>query len=350
MSGFCKFICMKVILLGLFLLFLQPARAQFDWTAMDQYLLKNQKTLGGNLVALVWKDGKIIYQKELGDFNAKTQLAVATSSQWLTAAMVMSVVEQGKLNLDDPVAKYVPIYNKYLKRYITIRHCLSHTTGIEREGRLINKLIERKKFESLEEEVNLIATKDVSNKPAGEFCYSNHGLSMAARVCEIVTKKSFERLMQEKISRPLKMRGTNFTDERGNSPSPTDGATCTANDYLNFLIMMLNKGSFEGKQILTEASVKEMERSQTINLPVKYAPPSASGFSFGLGAWLAEQDDKGNGSVLTCPGQYGTWPYIDNCRKYAAVLFVKNQQFEERNSLGENFRGIIEDILGPCKN
>lgn len=340
---------MKVIALALFLLILQPAMGQYDLSGLDPFLQRNQKALGGSLVAVVWKDGKVVYQREAGDFTAKTQAPIASSSKWLTAAMVMSVIEQGKLSLDDPVGKYIPIFNTYMKRYVTIRHCLSHTTGIERESRLVTKIMERRKYQSLEEEVNAIAAKEISNNPGVEFFYGGYGLNIAARVCEIVTKKSYERLMQERITRPLKMRATSFADDQGMSPNPSGGAQSTANDYLNFLIMMLNRGSFEGKPVLSEASVKEMERSQMANLPVKYAPPSASGFAYGLGAWIVEQDAQGNSVVMACPGLFGTWPYYDRCRKYVAILFVKNLQTEQRAAIAQEFRGIIEDALGACK-
>ncbi|WP_315816608.1 serine hydrolase domain-containing protein [Paraflavitalea speifideaquila] len=183
--------CPKFSLFLFFLLFLQLAQAQYDFGAVDQLLEKNKKLLGNNVVALVWKDGKLIYQKEIGaDFNGKTQAPIASCSKWITAATIMTLVDQGKISLDDPVSKYIPILDKYMKGYITIRQCLAHTTGIDGKGGLAT-LLQRRKFENLEEEANAIAAKEISNNPGKEFAYGSSGLNLAARVAEIVSKKDF---------------------------------------------------------------------------------------------------------------------------------------------------------------
>ena len=329
---------------------LPSARSQYDLSGLDQLLARNQKLLGNNVVALVYKEGKIIYKKELGtDFTAKIQVPVASCSKWLTAALVMTFVDQGKLDLDDPISKYIPSFNKYMKGYVTLRHCLSHSTGIEKEKGGAGKLLERRKYESLEEEVNTIATKEISNNPGKEFFYGNYGLNIAARVCEIVGKKVFERLIQERITRPLKMRETSFTNDNGSAPNPSGGGRSTANDYMNLLIMILNKGVFEGKIILSEKAILEMQKVQMADLPIKYAPKAAEGFEYGLGEWIQEKDASGKATVVSSPGLFGTWPYIDNCRKYAAIIFVKTILTEQKKDIALQFKDIVEEALGECK-
>lgn len=344
-----RFICMKVISIAVFLLIFQPIFSQYDFSGVDEFLQRNQKLLGNNVVALVHKEGKIIYKKELGDFNAKTQAPIASCSKWLTAALVMSYVDQGKLDLDDPVSKYIPVFNKYMKSYVTIRHCLSHTTGIEREGGRMGKLLERKKYENLEAEINAIAAKEISNNPGKEFFYGGYGLNIAARVCEVVGKKAFERLMQERITRPLRMRATNFSKDDGSAPNPSGGAQSTANDYMNFLIMVLNKGMFEGKRILSEKAIGEMQKVQLAGLPVKYTPKAAEGFEYGLGEWIQEKDAAGNAIVVSSPGLFGTWPYVDNCRKYAAIIFVKTLLSEQKKDIAILFKELVDVQVGGCK-
>jgi CubicO group peptidase (beta-lactamase class C family) len=340
---------MKVISILAFLLIFQPGFGQYDFSSVDQLLQRNLKQLGGNVVAMVYKDGKIVYQKEFGEFNAKTQAPVASCSKWLTAALVMTFVDQGKLDLDEPVSKYIPSFSKYMKNYVTLRHCLSHTTGIEREGGRASKLLERRKYQSLEEEANAIAAKEISNNPGMEFFYGNYGLNIAARVCEVVGKKAFERLIQERITRPLRMRGTSFTNDDGSAPNPSGGARSTANDYMNFLVMILNKGVFENKKILSEEAIAEMLKVQNGNLPVKWTPKVAEGFEYGLGAWIQEKDESGKTIVVSSPGLFGTWPYVDLCRKYAAIIFVKSILSEQKKDLAMQFKDIVESEIGECK-
>ena len=348
MSYKFKFICMKVIVIAVLLLFFQPVFSQYDFSGVDQFLQRNQKALGNNVVALVYKDGKIIYKKEIGeDFTAKIQAPIASSSMWLTAAMVMTFVDQGKISLDDPVSKYIPLFNKYLKSYVTIRHCLSHTTGIDRESGRGKP--NSSKFNTLEEEVNSIAGREISNNPGMEFFYGNYGLTIAARVCEIVGKKTFERLIQERITRPLKMRGTNFTNDNGKAPGPADGAQSTAADYMNFLIMILNKGMFDTKRVLSEAAVEEMQKIQATELPIKYTPKIAEGFNYGLGEWIMESDPSGKPISVGSPGLFGTWPYVSICRQYAAIIFVKSLLNDQKKDLSLQFKDLIDEQMGECK-
>lgn len=342
--------CPKFSLFLFFLLLLQIAQGQGDFSRVDQLLEKNKKLLGNNVVALVWKDGKIIYQKEIGtDFTAKTQAPIASCSKWLTAATIMVLVDEGKISLDDQVSKYIPVLDKYMKSYITIRQCLSHTTGIDNGKNGLGKLLERRKFESLAEEADAIAAKEISNNPGKEFAYGNSGLNLAARVAEIVSKKDFTRLVQEKITRPLKMRATTFTNDNGNAPNPSGGAQSSALDYMNFLIMILNKGVFEGKRVLSEESIGEMQKNHFPGLPVKFTPKIAEGFEYGLGEWIQEKDANGNSTVVSSPGLFGTWPYVDKCHQYAAIIFVKTILGEQKKDFYLQFKEAVDEQVGPCK-
>ena len=62
---------------------------------------------------------------------------------------------------------------------------------------------------------------DIAANPSTEFFYSNLGPNIAARVLEIISKKSFERLMRERITSPLKMRSTNFANQEGGATNPS---------------------------------------------------------------------------------------------------------------------------------
>lgn len=342
--------CPKFSLFLFGLLFLQVVHAQYDFSGVDKLLEKNKKLLGNNVIALVWKDGKIVYQKEFGtEFTAKSQAPIASASKWITAATIMTLVDQGKLKLDDPVVKYIPELDKYMKGYITIRQCLSHTTGIDNDKNGLAKLLERRKFRDLAEEANAIAAKEISNNPGKEFAYGSSGLNLAARVAEIVSKKDFVRLVQERITRPLKMRTTTFQNDNGSGPNPSGGAQSSALDYMNFLTMILNKGMFDGKRILSEEAIAEMQKNHFPGLPIKYTPKVAEGYEYGLGTWIQEKDAQGNATVISSPGLFGTWPYIDKCRGYAAIIFVKTILSEQKKDIYQQFKEIVDEQIGACK-
>lgn len=340
---------MKVMPLAFFLLFLQPLKAQVDWSELDSELEAKQSLLGKNLVAMIWKGDSLVFKKEMGGFTSKTQAPIASCSKWLTAALVMQFVDEGKISLDDKVAKYIPEFDKYFKGYITIRQCLSHMTGIEDDAKLLKRLLERKKFASLEEEVNLFAARSIRAKPGTDFWYGNIGLNIAGRVIEVISKKKFEAIIKTKLFNPLGMTKTTFAEANGGVINPSGGAKSTADDYMKFLVMLLNKGKYNGVQILSEQSVAEMLKVQNTIQQVKYAPKSAEGYPYASGAWVIEQKE-GSATAIASPGLFGTWPMIDYCRGYAYIVFVKNMLGDQRADAHRGLKTLIDGkITSECR-
>lgn len=337
---------MKQMLLFLFSAFLFSTSNAQSFTEVEQIMLNNQKQLGDDQALIIYKDGKVLYQKMLGDFRPNIQAPIGESSQWLTAALVMIMVQEGKISLDDNVGKYLPIFPKWMKGYITIRHCLSHTTGIETDKQGAGKLFQRKSFSSLEEEVNYYAEKRaIANNPGNWFQYDQIGPSIVGRVLEVVTKKKFDRLAQEKLFRPLNMRITSFSNYTS-AISPFDGAKSSAVEYTNFLSMLLNKGMFNGKQILTEASIAEMMKLQTGTALNKYTPPFMNGFSYGLGTWRETADGK----VVNCVSQNCPFIWIDYCRGYSCILLAKKERDGLKRELYDQLKAAVDaQLTSTCK-
>ncbi len=353
MSHRPRFNCLLFSILAIFLQILQPFHAGAQKVlnptppnaAADQVVEQEKGKHGGTMVVLAWKDDKALYQKETGDVNINTQQEIGAASSWFTAALVMTFVDQGKISLDDPVAKYLPIYRKYAKSYLTIRHCLANLTGLEAEKEGIQKFLQKKKFASLEEAVDEFAAKrEIINNPGLEFHYSNIGVSIAGRVLEVVGKKSFDRLVLERIFRPLGMKKSTFTSEV--AIDPYAGAKSSAADYVRFLSMLLNKGTLNGKQVLTPASVEELEKIQNANTKLTYAPKETAQFAYALGSWVQEFNGSQKPVVFSCPGFTGVWPYIDTCRKYACIILTKPQSKDNDNVPYRAIKEALDQQVG----
>lgn len=343
-------ICLKFSSAVLFLLILHTASAQgnrknpkevglssFDY--LDALLVKNQKSLGNDVLGMIWTD-TLVYKHELGEFDSRTVAPIGAASQWLTAAMVMKLVEDGKLSLDDKIGKYIPIFDTYGKSYITIRHCLTHNTGIQAEG-----LVNKKKFESLEAEVESYAKREIQSNAGTEVRYSFIGPNIAGRICEIVTKKKFDMLIKQRLFNLMAMRKTSFSNLDGSSVNPSSGAVSSADEYLHFLQMLLNNGKYNGQQILSEASVKELRRIQTQPDAVKFTPQAAEGLNYTLGGWAVDENGKGEAIALASPGLFGVFPMVDWCRHYAFLLFVKQPLAEQKKDSYVRMKEAIDDKL-----
>ena len=331
--------CRKVLSTLGFMLLLQFANAQYDFTTLASKLDAPKAGIGKAFVCLIYKDGKIIYKKESENFDARTQARIGVSSKWLVTALVMTFVDQGKISLDEKVSNYLPMFTKYGKNFITIRQCLSEVTGIKTCN---------PSGASLEEEVDGFASKcDIETNPGLAFEYNNTGITIAARICEIVGKRGFEQLMNERIIRPLGMRTTSFHSD--GKPNPSSGALSAAGDYINFLSLFLNKGLFNGKQVLSEKALEEMSKVQTSLGMMKNTPKITDGYNYALGSWSQEVDIKNNTLTLGCPGLFGTYPWVDKCRGYAAIIFKKNNSGEITKASFTDIKRLIDDVIGECK-
>ncbi len=340
--------CLKVSAVAIFMLFFHFAKTQ-NFADLDAVVAIKQKQLKTDVVLVVANKDTVVYQKDTKTFSAlRGQARIGNSSQWLTTALVMMLVDEGKLSLDDRISYYLPEFGKYGKNYITIRHCLSNKTGIQAEGAKFKKAFEKKKFESLEKEVNSFAAKEIQRNPGEEFRYNTMGINIAARVLEVVTKKKFDMLSQQKLFRPMGMRQTTFTTLDGSSIDASDGARSTAGDLIRFMTMLLNNGAYKGQRILKEESVNELRKIHEASA-LNNAPVEVNGFQYALGTWAPEQNGS-EAAVITAPSYGGTIPVIDFCRGYAFVYFLKDLKDDQQANAYNDIKGLLDEkFSNKCK-
>ena len=342
--------------------------SQDSFAAVGDWLHTNLHEIGGRGVIMVWKDGKVVYshaenklsgrekatlkwmanqkgdeaQDELQDFSANTQKPIASCSKWLSAAVIMTFVQEGKISLEDTVGKYFVVMTQHKKGGITIKDCLSHLTGINAPP-VILTLEEPKESLTLDETMEKIAKMPMDGEPGKSFHYSSVGLQIAAGVVEKVSRQRFELLFQQRIAKPCGIKHTSFGGEL--VVSPAGGAWSTPEDYLQFLSMILNDGKYNGKQILTKESIIAMQQDYTKGVKLDFIPDEARPWGYGFGEWVLEEGN-GRGNVLSSPGLFGTFPWVDNQRKYAAILFTTNVNFSGRHNRYSSLKSIVDEAIG----
>lgn len=351
MSAKSRPACLKASSLLLFLLFFQLLGAQNRFDALGTWTDQQAKNLKQEVVLVVATRDTTVYTKDTKPFSAmRGQGELGYSSQWLTAALVLVLADEGKVSLDDKVSRYLPEFASYGKSYVTLRHCLSHFTGIQHEQNKVVKLFEKKKFASLDDAVGSYVKKEIQNNAGEAFRFNGMGPDIAGRVLEVVTKKKFDMLAQQKLFRPLGMRMTTFSTLDGSAVSPTDGARGTAADYIKFLRMLLNNGLHNGQRILSEASVAAMRQVLTSAANRKYSPESMTISEYALGAWAVGDNDKQNATVLTAPSFGGTTPLVDFCRGYAFMYLQKELGEEGKLPVRKQLKEMLDgQFPASCK-
>ena len=332
--------CLKGSLALVFMLILQGISAQ-DFSQADQFLVKNQKALGNELVVIVQKDGKPVYKKELGkDFTVQTTARAEELTQWFIATTALLLQDEGRIKLDDPLAKYIPKFEQYMKGYITIRHGLTHTHGLDAGKDNISKLFTKNSFDNLNHEIDVYITKrDIRENPGEMFEYSRMGISMAAKAMEVATKKTIDRLIVEKLFRPLGMRQSTFTNDNGKI-DPFAGAYTSGQDMTNFMQMLLNKGVYNTKKILSEDAVKELRKPQFTDARVISKPDMYKDYDYCLTTWVAGKDGDGNATVLR-QGLSGTQALIDFSNNTTILILLKDPEGEKKRNLTNELMKIL---------
>lgn len=361
--------CLHSSLIIAFMLLYQFSMGQYNFKPVEKWVKSNLKDLGGRAVVMVYKDGKIIYNEsfnKLGlrqkagakmiarktgkdaaqlmqDYDENSRIPLASCSKWLSAALVMTFIDEGKLNIRDTIGKYLPVMSANGKGAITIAQCLSHTTGIK-AGSIKETREWAGEVNTMGEAVNLIAQQPVEVLPGEGFRYSSIGLQLAAAVIEKISGKSFETLFAERIAKPCGMVQTDFGHKK--VPLPAGGAQGSANDYMNFIQMILHKGIFDGRRILSEHSVQLMQQNHALGVKVIQSPAEAGSWGYGFGEWTMENTAIGKVSdAVTSPGLFGSFPWVDNKKGYAALLFTFNLKSKGRHDRYHSLKSLVDKAV-----
>lgn len=241
---------------------------------------------GGSAVTVaVMDDGKIIYSEGFGaavradnrPVDKDTRFNIGSTSKMFAAVAVLLLVDEGKIGLDDPVAKYIPEFVMKDKRYkdITVRMLFNHSSGLPG-----STFIFEYKAESNPHEMLLTTLKDVSLKhaPGAMAIYCNDGFTLAEIIVERVSGKKFVSFLSERVFSPLGMMNTKasvgevpgniaeFYDVKSGKKEPLEivpvygagGLSSTPEDLCRFADSL----SPGGKNILSHSSLNELLKSQ----------------------------------------------------------------------------------------
>lgn len=166
---------------------------------------------------LVAETGNVILEKGYGFANFEwdipndptTKFRLASITKQFTAMLVMQQVEKGMIALDHPIGKYFPDYPKPASDKVTVRHLLTHTSGIFNYTELRDTRSERTP-RTVDEIISLFSSKPVEFEPGTKMKYSNSGYILLGALLEKVTGKPYEELLRRNILEPVGMRNSGY--------------------------------------------------------------------------------------------------------------------------------------------
>jgi CubicO group peptidase (beta-lactamase class C family) len=279
---------------------------------------------------LVYREGTLLYRLDRGALSPDARLPVASASKWMAAALVMTVVEEGRLSLDEPIGRRLPEF-RGPSGEITLRQLLSYTAG---QGGLLgmSDLLQDSRL-TLSESAARIARRSQVDPPGAVFRYGGPSLQVAGALVEQATGRRWADLFAERISIPLGLTSTTWghplrprlDPAEVTNPNLQGGAYTTAEDYGRFLGMLAAGGTLEGRRVLSPEAVAELERVQTAGKPMVYRPPGMGDVdAYGLGTWCEAQDPEGACLLSSSPGAFGAYPWIDRRTGLYGLFFMQH--------------------------
>lgn len=275
-------------------------------------------------VLLVAQDGEVVLEVELGLYSGSSRIPVASASKWLTATLLMRLVDQGVLRWSDRIADHVDDVPAD-KADLTLEQLFSLTSGIPGGDAGSGHPCLGDRSVSLEACARQILALPLTATPGSVFDYGGNSMQVAGWIAEVVSGRDFNDLLRDELTEPLGMSRTDmglFPGLNVSNPRVGGGAFSSADDYLRLLLMHQDFGRLDGRRWLDRGSVADSEHvrttgTQTLNSPL----PDAAGYA--LGKWVLETDAVAGSTVLTSPGGFGFTPWIDRRRGIAAVLAIQ---------------------------
>jgi serine-type D-Ala-D-Ala carboxypeptidase/endopeptidase len=307
--------------------------------AMEQYV--SACGLPGAAM-IVMRGEHVLYEHYVGDYTSETVIPIASASKWLSGAVIMSLADDGLIDLDAPISTYLPQFAGR-KGAMTVRQLFSHTSGLPTEHPMVHN-----RWTTLAEAADAIARAELDAPPGAEFRYGGVSMHVAGRIAEVVTGQPWNDLFAERLTIPLGMSTTRFGLLPTENPSPAGAAWSNLCDYSRFLQMLAAGGELDGVRVLSGESVAIMLADQTRSAPMRGAVATfrAPGARYGIGNWIFDIDESGAGSVNTSPGAFGFTPWLDHERGVIGVLMIEDHANSTRSKQNlPDLRAITSAIL-----
>lgn len=259
---------------------------EINTTQLDYYfetLNDNNKFMGG---VAVLKEGELIYSKNVGfsDYENKieaeenTKYRIGSTSKTFTAVLVLKAVEEGKLSLDDKLAKFFPdVVNA---KDIKIEYLLNHRSGVYSVTSEPDFLDWRTEHKTRAEILDIIKSGTSQFKPNSKAYYSNSNYILLTYILEDVYGKSYNEILKEKITKPLLINNTYLDDKIDTAnresksykfvvdweadletdtsiPLGAGGMVSTTVDLTKFINALFNGGILERKTVEKMATIMD---------------------------------------------------------------------------------------------
>ncbi len=347
---------------------MDPARLARIPARMKEFVAEGK---AAGFVTVVARHGQLAALEAMGyqELETKTPMRtdtifrIASLTKPITCAGIMVLADEGRLNVMDPVERYLPEFKGQKvvgcgtgagydcasvvpRRPINILDLMTHTSGLA--GAFPAS---RTPPQTLAEQVAPAGKTMLLFEPGTAWNYSNVGYAALGRIIEVVSKQPYEKFMADRVFAPLGMKDTSFfpdeakksriaavyTDDNGvlkratsvetqtgpKIPAPQGGLLSTADDLLRFNQMILNKGSLNGKRVLSIPAAEMMGTSMTGDIKAGFAPFAGHGLGYEVIRDARGTYRYNSVGTIVKGGAYRTYEFIDPARDLVGIILYQ---------------------------
>ena len=344
-----------------------------DLAAIDRFVDEERKAQGIPGLALgIVHDGEIVHLQGFGTAGPNGRPVTPTSlfqvnsvAKAFTATAVMQLVEDGKVELDAPVQRYLPSFrvaDATASARITVRHLLTHTSGIASSSRLESDAAFNTDVNdtALENAVSSLQSEELVSAPGAAYHYSNFGYATLGLIVQTVSGQPFDEYMGDHVFNPIGMAQTRMFSRGHEAPAdvvsghrfwfgvpvaadvpyprglrPAGGMLSSAADMSRFLAAYLAGGEYAGGRILSADSIEQIE--------APYAPEGVRDASIGLGwhigpangiAAVQMNGDAPNfhANILLVPDQSWGIVLLENAEPFVTKALARDRRIDDMAS------------------
>lgn len=298
----------------------------YDFSVADAHLESQLPVLNGNVAVIMRQDGREIYRYQAGVIDHDTLTRMASFTKTVSAAVILSLVEDDVLTLDEQIGDALPLFATRGIGDFTVLDAWSMRHGIETAAPY-----EHDDRYTLAESVNRIGLFGYRVFPAGTMLgYDGSGMQTVGYLAEQRVGQPWETIARTRILNPCQMPLTDYKQFDPN-PAIAGGLRSTPNEAMNFLQMIIDGGWFNGQQVLSMDSIEQLYTNETRGLPVHNSPfpdeseyyPYGAAPDYAFGCWvIAENPRSQHVEEVVGAGAWGSYLWLDRRRGITAVLFT----------------------------
>ena len=215
-------------------------------------LLKNAEQLHSEAV-IIYKDNKLVTEKYFGIGQANNKIESMSCTKSIVGLAVACMLSDKLIDsLDIPISNYFPEWRRGQKQFITLRHLVNMTSGLQNNPNASVEIYPSPDF------VQLALNAELSNKPGEVWAYNNKSLNLMAGVIKKITGKRMDIYIGERLFKPLGITDFSWSLDSVGNPHVMSGCQIKPIDFIKIGLPLLNKGEFNNEVVIAEKNIGDV--------------------------------------------------------------------------------------------